>query len=100
MTFEENIPTELYDEIRNIKREIRDLIELLKSEEHILFNKEDNSFLVEYLNIDNEKGRIVFELQNNISALEKCVDYVKNERIISFCKGLIQKNDILLQKIE
>lgn len=100
MTFEEHIPTELYDELRKIKCEIRDLVELLKSEENILFNKGDNSFLVEYLNIDNEKGGIVFELQNNISALEKCVDFVQNERIISICKSLILKIDILLQKIE
>ena len=98
MTNKENITAELIDELRDIKCEIRDLIELLKSVEYNLYNQEDNRFLVEYMNIDNEKGRIVFELQNNISALEKCVEYVENEKISLVCKDLIQKNDFLLQK--
>jgi len=98
LTNKENITAELIDELRDIKCEIRDLIELLKSVEYNLYNQEDNRFLVEYMNIDNEKGRIVFELQNNISALEKCVEYVENEKISLVCKDLIQKNDFLLQK--
>lgn len=77
----DNLDKRLIRDYKSIIEGIRDFIELLKDEKVNPFKSEDNDGVVTYMNIDNEKDRIIFKLENNL---------VK----INVCKEVISKNNI------